>query len=72
MKEILKEYKKEEITIVWKPKLCTHAGICVKSLPNVYKPEEKPWIKVENASEDQLKSQIDTCPSGALTYYKIK
>ena len=72
MDEITKEYKKEEMTIVWKPELCIHAGICVKSLPNVYKPAGKPWIKAENASDDELKNQIDACPSGALTYYKNK
>ena len=72
MKEIIKEYKKEEMAIVWKPKLCIHAGICVKSLPNVYTPGERPWINAENASDEKLKSQIDACPSGALTYYKIK
>ena len=72
MEKIIKEYSKENMTIVWKPELCIHAGICVKSLPNVYKPAEKPWIKVENASDDKLKSQINACPSGALTYYKNK
>lgn len=38
-------YKDQEITIIWKPALCTHAGICVKTLPNVYFPKEKPWVK---------------------------
>ena len=29
------EYTNGELTIVWKPELCQHAGICVKMLPNV-------------------------------------
>lgn len=67
-KSIIKKYKKEELTIVWEPKKCIHAAVCVKELPGVYDPNAKPWIKPENASVDQLKSQIDKCPSGALTY----
>ena len=68
-KELKKEYSNGELTIVWKPKMCIHAAECVKELPNVYKPKEKPWITIENASTQELKDQIAKCPSGALSYY---
>ena len=67
-KEIVKRYTNGELTVVWKPKLCIHAGECVKALPQVYNPKEKPWIKAENASTEELKAQIAKCPSGALSY----
>ncbi len=67
-KEIVMEYSNGEITVLWKPRTCIHAAECVKRLPNVYKPKEKPWIKIESASTDELKSQIEACPSGALSY----
>ena len=67
-KEIVKEYKNGDLTVVWKPKKCIHAAECVKRLPNVYNPNEKPWIKVENANIEDLKEQIQACPSGALSY----
>jgi uncharacterized Fe-S cluster protein YjdI len=66
--EIVKEYSNGEISVIWKPKLCEHAGICVKMLPKVYNPAEKPWIKAENAPTQELKAQIGQCPSGALSY----
>ena len=69
MGEIKKEYTNGDLTVVWKPRLCIHSEICVKTLPEVYKPNEKPWIQAENASEEELKAQIEKCPSGALTYY---
>ncbi len=69
MKEIQKEYTNGELTIVWKPKSCIHAGECVKALPNVYKPKEKPWITIENATTQELKDQIEKCPTGALSYF---
>ncbi|WP_226789786.1 MULTISPECIES: (4Fe-4S)-binding protein [Flagellimonas] len=65
----MKEYTNGEISVIWKPELCQHAGICVKMLPKVYNPKEKPWIKVENATSDELKHQISKCPSGALSYH---
>ncbi|AKA35259.1 MAG: hypothetical protein CMH48_01785 [Muricauda sp.] len=67
-KEIVKEYSNGELTVIWKPKKCIHSEICVKTLPEVYRPNEKPWIKPGNATIDQLKDQISKCPSGALTY----
>ncbi|KQK24487.1 MULTISPECIES: (4Fe-4S)-binding protein [Chryseobacterium] len=62
------EYTNGEITVIWQPKKCIHAAICVKSLPQVYNPKEKPWLKPENATSAELKNQIDLCPSGALSY----
>lgn len=66
------EYSNKDITIVWQPKLCQHSAICVKTLPKVYKPKEKPWLTIENASTEDLKNQVNKCPSGALTFYKNK
>ena len=67
-KEKIKEYVNGDLTVVWKPAKCIHSGICVKTLPQVYDPNAKPWIKAENATVEELKVQIDQCPSGALTY----
>ena len=67
-REIVKEYSNGDITVIWKPKTCIHAAECVKRLPNVYKPKEKPWINLENATTNELKIQVEACPSGALSY----
>ncbi len=65
-----KEYTNGEITIVWKPGICTHSGICVRTLPNVYKPNERPWIQMENAISSEMIDQVAKCPSGALSIKK--
>jgi len=62
------EYAAGEITVIWQPKKCIHAGVCVKTLPKVYNPKERPWLKPENATAEELRKQIDLCPSGALSY----
>lgn len=65
-----KEYTNGEITIVWKPDVCIHSGICVKTLPKVYKPNERPWIQMENAISQEMIDQVAKCPSGALSIKK--
>ncbi len=65
-----KEYSNGEITIVWQSKLCQHSGVCVKTLPAVYRPKEHPWIKMENAKSEELIKQVAKCPSGALSIKK--
>lgn len=60
------EYPKGKITILWQPKVCIHAGICVKTLPQVYDPKARPWIRTENATAEELIDQVAKCPSGAL------
>lgn len=68
-KEIVKHYSNGELTVVWKPHLCIHSGVCVRTLPQVYNTKEHPWIKPENAATEDLKAQINNCPSGALSYF---
>lgn len=68
-KNTQKEYSNGELTIVWQPAKCIHSGVCVRTLPQVYDPKAKPWITIENAGTEELKAQIDKCPSGALSYY---
>ncbi len=62
------EYTNGDLTVVWMPKKCIHSAVCVKMLPQVYNPKDRPWIKVENATTQELINQIEQCPSEALSY----
>lgn len=64
-----KEYSNGEVTIVWKPDVCIHSGKCVKGLPEVFRPKEKPWINADAAGTDAIVKQVSKCPSGALSYH---
>jgi len=63
-----KEYSNGEITVIWKADKCIHSGNCVRGLPNVFKPKERPWIQLETANTEEIKNTVDKCPSGALSY----
>ncbi len=72
MKDITKKYTNGVVTIVWKPNTCIHSTICWKEatgLPAVFDPRERPWIRPEAATTEQMIEQIKKCPSGALSYY---
>ena len=56
------------LTIHWDSSLCYHAAECVKAQPGVFDPKRRPWIKTDEASDDDIASAIDACPSGALSY----
>jgi uncharacterized Fe-S cluster protein YjdI len=67
-----KNYTNGEVTIVWQPSICIHSTKCWKgenSLPEVFNPSERPWIKPEAASTERIIEQVQNCPSGALTYF---
>jgi uncharacterized Fe-S cluster protein YjdI len=68
MEQILKQYSNEKITIIWKPALCQHMSFCWKELPEVFNPNERPWIDPYGASSERIIKQVERCPTGALSY----
>jgi uncharacterized Fe-S cluster protein YjdI len=64
------EFSNGEVTVIWQSDLCTHSANCVKNLPAVFRPGEKPWIAVAGGSSEEIMNTIDKCPSGALSYRK--
>jgi uncharacterized Fe-S cluster protein YjdI len=66
----MKEYKKEDVIILWNSEKCTHSALCAKGLSSVFKPKERPWIQTENATQEEIVNQVLKCPSGALSIKK--
>jgi uncharacterized Fe-S cluster protein YjdI len=64
-----KEYSNGEVTVVWEAEKCIHSAMCVKGLPNVFQPKERPWIKIDSGTTDRIIETVKKCPSGALSYY---
>jgi uncharacterized Fe-S cluster protein YjdI len=64
-----KEYTNGEVTIVWEADKCIHSGICVKGLPNVFRPKVRPWVNIKGADTTALVNQVKRCPTGALSFY---
>lgn len=66
-----KTYTKDGLTVLWKPDVCIHSTVCWKKstgLPVVFKPKERPWIRMDGAENERIIEQVKKCPSGALSY----
>jgi uncharacterized Fe-S cluster protein YjdI/CDGSH-type Zn-finger protein len=63
----MKEYSNGDITIIWNPEKCIHARECIRGLPQVFRRGETPWINMQAASSEEIRSVVDRCPSGALS-----
>jgi uncharacterized Fe-S cluster protein YjdI len=68
MANVAHEYTNGEITIVWRPWLCTRSTECFVGLPEVFAPEKRPWVNPHGASTERIIAQIERCPTGALSY----
>lgn len=66
--EKLKTYSNDEITVNWNASACIHSQKCWRGLMDVFNPKKRPWINLEGANTEEIKRQIDQCPSGALSW----
>src|SRR5690349_1067272 len=64
-------YHNDQIAVSWEPQRCIHAGYCFRSLPHVFKPQERPWVDVNAASPDEIASAVMRCPTGALHFERL-
>ncbi len=67
MKEVIKRYSKDNLTVVWQPAKCTHSKKCFAGLPEVFNPENRPWVQLDHKTEEVIIAQVKQCPSGALS-----
>ncbi len=66
MEDKLRSYAAEDITVTWSAQRCIHVAACVRGLPEVFKPGERPWIQTEKADAALVAEVVQRCPTGAL------
>ena len=64
----LQTYETDGIIVTFDPNICIHSGVCAHTLPAVFDPFVKRWVRPEQAGAEQVAATIDMCPSGALKY----
>ena len=67
MKEIIKRYSNDEVTVVWQPSECIHSKKCFHGLPQVFDPDNRPWVNIGGDNTAAIVDQVKACPSGALS-----
>ena len=63
-----KEYKKDDLTVIWEADKCIHSEICARGLIQVFNPKNRPWVNMDGAKIERIREQVDKCPSGALSH----
>jgi CDGSH-type Zn-finger protein/uncharacterized Fe-S cluster protein YjdI len=66
-----KEYGNDSIVVLWEPAYCIHAARCLRGLPRVFDPMQRPWIDVDAASADEIADVVMRCPTGALHFRRL-
>lgn len=61
-------YTNGEITVLWQPDKCLHAGHCRTRLPEVFDARSDLGIDMKAADSRKIVETILHCPSGALSY----
>ena len=49
---VKKTYESEQITVQWDSSRCIHTAIWLRSLPEVFDVNRRPWIVLEGASAE--------------------
>lgn len=57
----------ESLTVYWNSDLCVHCGNCHIKLPAVFQPDNRPWIKLDQAEPEAIRNVVKQCPSGAIS-----
>ncbi len=63
-----RSYTGQDIDVSFDMSRCIHARNCYLNLPQVFDPKERPWVKPDAASAEEIAVTVRACPSGALTY----
>ncbi|AKJ41982.1 (4Fe-4S)-binding protein [Pragia fontium] len=63
-----RRYVGNKIDVYFNTNICQHSGNCVRGNHAIFNLSRKPWIVPDNATLEEVKRVIDTCPSGALQY----
>ena len=59
-------YESPDAKVTWDAIRCIHAAECVRTLPPVFDPAAKPWIRPDKADAASVADAVNRCPSGAL------
>jgi uncharacterized Fe-S cluster protein YjdI/CDGSH-type Zn-finger protein len=64
----VKEYYGADITVRFDLARCLHAGVCLRSIPEVFDTKRRPWILPDAGQASHIATVVRRCPSGALHY----
>lgn len=64
-------YATDEVEVMWDSGRCIHTGWCSKALLEVFNPEQRPWVQLDEGELEDIIAVVEACPSGALSYRRL-
>ena len=58
---VARVYRNEQIAVTWEPALCIHVGHCFRDLPEVFQPQNRPWVNINGATANRIAEQVRRC-----------
>lgn len=71
MEEDVHRYHVEDIEVSYDANRCIHVRECVNGLPDVFDPNERPWIDLDEVDPDEVAEVVERCPTGALHHERL-
>lgn len=71
MDGMTREYRSDSIAVQWYAERCIHSANCIRSLPRVFDPRERPWIRIDEAGAGAIAAAVMSCPTGALHFRRL-
>ncbi len=70
--ELTREYEGRGIRVQWYAGRCVHVAECIRALPRVFNPKQRPWVdlSVAEAEADAVADAVLRCPTGALHFLR--
>jgi len=68
MSDKVHEFANDAIRVTWSRARCIHAAACVALMPEVFRPGERPWIRLEGGDAAEVARVVLRCPTGALHF----
>ncbi len=67
----LKEYRSPDIVVTFDSTRCIHSAVCLRTLPDVFDVNARPWVQPNAATADAVADAVMKCPSGALKFERL-
>lgn len=62
-------YKKGRLTVYWNPDICDNVGECYRKNSKVFDHTRRPWMDLDQGTEEEIFDACASCPTGALKAY---
>lgn len=62
-----RDYVLGSLHVHWDDSKCEKCHICKDTLPRVFNPDRRPWVRLDLGDVDKIRDTVNRCPTQALS-----